>query len=262
MRSRDALASDEAFRAALVSAGRRERPDPQVRRAAVAALATATVTTAVMTNASMSASAVVARVFQLAVKAATGTPFTALIVKVVAVSALVMAPVAPSSDDVTQASSARAPAAPTARAALPSDARPSAALPSDALPSDALPSDAMSSDAAIAPLAQPASAPERGALVRRPPAKKRTADTLLEEVERLEATRRAIDAGHLSDAALLLERRGAGDVLGPEAQVLAIELAVRRGRHADARVAAERFLAAHPTSPLAARVQRLTTTSP
>lgn len=80
------------------------------------------------------------------------------------------------------------------------------------------------------------------------------------EVRRLDQARSAMQSGQPAAALSALqayEREFPRGSLGPEAQVLQIEALVQSGRGAEARSAAERFLARYPSSPHARRVRSL-----
>lgn len=82
-------------------------------------------------------------------------------------------------------------------------------------------------------------------------------DPLLESVERLEQAREAIAAKNLAGAEGLLGSGVTAAELAPEAELLRIDLLVRQQRIAEARAAVAAFTAAHPQSPLTIRARRL-----
>jgi hypothetical protein len=87
-----------------------------------------------------------------------------------------------------------------------------------------------------------------------------TPSTLAAEVAALDAARSAIRSGRTAHALALLDEydaRFARPELGPESDIARIEAHLAAGDRAAARSLADRFLAAHPTSPAAARIRRL-----
>lgn len=84
--------------------------------------------------------------------------------------------------------------------------------------------------------------------------------TLAAEVAALDAARSAIRRGQTARALAMLDEydaRFARPELGPESDIARIEAHLAAGDRAAARSLADRFLAAHPTSPAAARIRRL-----
>jgi len=91
-------------------------------------------------------------------------------------------------------------------------------------------------------------------------APKPATSALAEEVRLLDRAREAIaggDADAALDALARRDQRFGGGALGPEATVLRIEARLQQGDRAGAARLARGFLAAHPQSPLAARVRTL-----
>ena len=88
-----------------------------------------------------------------------------------------------------------------------------------------------------------------------------TPSDLRAEIALVDAARSAVAAGADDRALTLLNRYDSSHRAGtfrPEATVLRIEALDHLGRTAQARTLAQRFLAAHPDSPLADRVARIT----
>ena len=123
---------------------------------------------------------------------------------------------------------------------------------------------------APAPIAAPAEAPATR-VVERPssvPARPHhhalaatTPSELRAEIALVDAARSAVGAGADDRALVLLNRYDSSYRTGtfrPEAAALRIEALDHLGRTAQARTLAQRFLAAHPDSPLADRVARVT----
>ena len=104
----------------------------------------------------------------------------------------------------------------------------------------------------------PAAAPATAAPATAAPAASVTPDALEGELKVLDRARQALRGGDAKRAARELEehnRRFSLGVLAPEAYVLRIELAFKRGDRAGASLLARDFLAKYPTSPHAARVR-------
>jgi hypothetical protein len=82
---------------------------------------------------------------------------------------------------------------------------------------------------------------------------------IAEELALLEAARAALAAGDSEKSAALLREHGrlATPAMGPEAELLRIEVALARGDSAGAATQARAFLAAHPRSPLTQRARSL-----
>ncbi|HSY41223.1 MAG TPA: hypothetical protein VLA79_16905 [Polyangia bacterium] len=120
------------------------------------------------------------------------------------------------------------------------------------------------------PVAAPASAPtarvfERSASIparaHHRPLTSATPSELRAEIALVDAARSAVGAGADGRALVLLNRYDASYRAGtfrPEATALRIEVLDHLGRTAQARTLAQRFLVAHPDSPLADRVARVT----
>jgi hypothetical protein len=92
-----------------------------------------------------------------------------------------------------------------------------------------------------------------------PPRSSAPAPSLTEELAALDATSRALRAGDAAGALRLLDdhaRRFPRGRLGLEAEVLRIESLARTGETAAAASRARSFLARHPNSVLARRVER------
>jgi hypothetical protein len=84
--------------------------------------------------------------------------------------------------------------------------------------------------------------------------------SLTDEVAALDRVHGVLERGDPAGALRALEsyrRDFAGGTLGPEADVLRVEILARAGRIAEARAAAAAFLTRHPSSPLAQRVRSL-----
>ena len=103
------------------------------------------------------------------------------------------------------------------------------------------------------------------ALPEPPPPAKRSASSLVAETAALDAARRALRAHDPAAALDALDgyaRAFPDGSLAPEATVVRIEALSVHGEHARARALAARFLAEHPTSPLADRVRTLMAQEP
>jgi outer membrane protein assembly factor BamD (BamD/ComL family) len=96
--------------------------------------------------------------------------------------------------------------------------------------------------------------------VRREPTAASQPDIAL-EISAVDTARTALRAGDAAGALAELDRYegkfGRSGSLAPEAAVLRIEALLVRGDRARAKALADAFLAAHPKSPLAARVRAL-----
>jgi hypothetical protein len=144
-------------------------------------------------------------------------------------------------------------AAPTVEAPLAGAANPAAgeAAPASAAPANEGPGAA----AAAAAEASPSAARAKAAVSSPSDAKR----DLREEIELIDAARAAV-ARRAPDSALESLRRYFTNyprgAFTPEAQVLRIEALEQSGRHAQALPLANAFLARHPDSPLAERVER------
>ncbi len=92
-----------------------------------------------------------------------------------------------------------------------------------------------------------------------PPAEPARKPSLGEEVAALDDARKRMDEDPEAALSKLEAYRSSfkGGALAQEAEVLRIEALARAGKHNAARSAASSFLAAHPSSPLAARVRRV-----
>lgn len=87
-----------------------------------------------------------------------------------------------------------------------------------------------------------------------------TPRTLAEEVASLDAARKLLSAGDPSGALAALDRHRRdfpGGALGPEAMLVRLEALMAAGRQEEARALGQRFLDAHPDSPLQGRVRTL-----
>ena len=85
-----------------------------------------------------------------------------------------------------------------------------------------------------------------------------------EEIASFDRARAALDAGDFDRALALVdgyEKRFPGGTFVQEAEVLRIQALARKGDSAGARRVGQRFLAAHPTSPHAARIRAILDTS-
>ncbi len=88
------------------------------------------------------------------------------------------------------------------------------------------------------------------------------APSLAEEIALFDRARAALDAGEADRALGLLdtyESRFRSGAFGQEAEVLRVQALLRRGDRARASSVGERFLAAHPSSPHAARIRAILT---
>jgi hypothetical protein len=111
-----------------------------------------------------------------------------------------------------------------------------------------------------APTAAPSSPPAVRSARREPSAPAAQPDIAL-EIASIDVARKALRAGNSSGAIAELDRYeatfGRAGSLAPEATVLRIEALLARGDKARATALATAFVAAHPKSPLAARVRTL-----
>lgn len=108
---------------------------------------------------------------------------------------------------------------------------------------------------AITPASASASASEAKVVVKTAPT-----TSLATELALLETAKRALSAGAVGQCLAALDRHDREHPLGAfaqEAAVIRIEALLARGDRASARALADRFLAAHPASPYALRIERL-----
>jgi hypothetical protein len=116
---------------------------------------------------------------------------------------------------------------------------------------------------AVSPADLPSVAPSVGAR-REGASTPRDADTLAEEIVLFDRARAALERGDAASALPLLdeyESRYRTGAFAEEAEVLRVRALMHQGDRAAATRVGERFLAAHPTSPHAARVRAILDTS-
>jgi hypothetical protein len=142
----------------------------------------------------------------------------------------------------------------TALAAQPSPIAPTPTPPPSGEPKVVSPADLPAAAPAAAPAALPVAtvpAATSGATATR---------SFAEEIASFDRARAALDAGD-SDRAIALvetyERRFPAGTFLQEAEVLRVQALTRKGDSASARRVGQRFLAAHPTSPHAARIRAI-----
>jgi hypothetical protein len=106
----------------------------------------------------------------------------------------------------------------------------------------------------------PESAASTHAVARAATSGPRTEGTLAEEIAAFDRARGALEGGQADRALSLIddyETRFPNGTFGQEAEVLRVKALVHAGDRAGASRAGQRFLAAHPTSPHAARVRAI-----
>jgi TolA-binding protein len=155
---------------------------------------------------------------------------------------------APSRTDEPAATNAR----PTASAPVTTPGKPARSAPSEELPTIS-PADLPAASATTATTAAPTAPPARSAT----PAHD---ETLAAEIALFDRVRAAVGANEPDRALGLLddyERRFPAGAFRQEAEVVRVQALLQKGDRAAANRAGERFLAAHPTSPHAARLRAM-----
>jgi hypothetical protein len=106
----------------------------------------------------------------------------------------------------------------------------------------------------------PAAPPRAGRSTSEPSKGSPPSGDLRAEIDLIDGARAALRAGETSEALDLLGRHAVQfphGALAPEETALRVEALMRRGRTAEARAYARRFIAANPASPLSERMRRL-----
>jgi hypothetical protein len=114
--------------------------------------------------------------------------------------------------------------------------------------------------ASALPTKPPTEIAESTGALAQPPLDRQNGEKLVAEVQLLDSARRALRAGDAQRAQRSLDEHRKGHssgALGPEAEVLRMELLLVQGRRGDAAAAALRFLREHPASTHTRRVRAL-----